>query len=250
MNRLQNKVAIITGAAGGMGAAEAKLFAQEGAKVLATDVQEDKLKNWVQAAKAEGLAIDWIHHDVTSESDWKKVTDKAFSLFGRIDILVNNAGVYPGFVDCEQTTKQLWDKVIAINLTGPFLGCKECIQHIRKSGGGSIVNVASIAGLVGGNGTAYSSSKGGLMLLTKDLAVTLAKDNIRVNAICPGGVLTPMTENLVTQPGMDELIKNMSPQGRMANAIEIAWGALYLASDESSFMTGAELTIDGGAVAR
>ena len=127
MDRLKNKVAIVTGAAGGMGAAEARLFAQEGAKVLATDIQEEKLQTWVSKAKAEGLAIEWNTHDVTSETDWKKVTEKALSLFGRINVLVNNAGVYPGFVDCEQTTKQLWDKIIAINLTGPFLGCKECI---------------------------------------------------------------------------------------------------------------------------
>jgi len=250
MTRLKGKVAIITGAAGGMGAAEAKLFAQEGAKVMATDIQEDKLKTWVEKEKANGLAIDYVIHDVTSESDWNKVVDKTLALYGRIDILVNNAGVFPGFLSCEETTKAQWDKIIAINLTGPFLGCQVCIPHLRKAGGGSIVNIASIAGLVGGNGVAYSSSKGGLLLLTKDLAVTLAKDNIRVNAICPGAVLTPMTEDLLKQPELKETIKNMSPQGRVAEAIEIAWGALYLASDESSFMTGAEITIDGGAVAR
>jgi cyclopentanol dehydrogenase len=250
MARLKDKVAIITGAAGGMGAAEAKLFAQEGAKVMATDVQEERLKAWVQKEKATGLNIDYVIHDVTSESDWKKVVDKTLSLHGRIDILVNNAGVFPGFMSCEETTKAQWDKIIAINLTGPFLGCQACIPHLRKAGGGSIVNIASIAGLVGGNGTAYSSSKGGLRLLTKDLAVTLAKDKIRVNTICPGAVLTPMTKDLLSQPEMEETIKNMSPQGRVADAIEIAWGALYLASDESSFMTGADITIDGGAVAR
>jgi len=250
MERLKNKITIITGAAGGMGAAEAKLFAQEGAKVIATDIQEDKLKLWVELAKKEGLSIDYIKHNVTSQSDWQKVVDLALSLYGRIDVLVNNAGIYPGFVDIENTSIDLWGKVIAINLTGPFLGCKVCIPHMRNAGGGSIVNIASIAGLVGGNGTAYSSSKGGLRLLTKDLAVTLAKDKIRVNAICPGGVLTPMTEEMVSSPEMKEMIANTSPQGRMADAMEIAWGALYLASDESSFMTGADMAIDGGAVAR
>ncbi|HEY6504893.1 MAG TPA: glucose 1-dehydrogenase [Chitinophagaceae bacterium] len=250
MARLKDKVAIITGAAGGMGAAEARLFAQEGAKVVATDMQEEKLKAWVQKEKANGLSIDHIMHDVTSESDWNKVVDKTLSLYGRIDILVNNAGIFPGFMSCEETTNAQWDKTIAINLTGPFLGCRACVPHMRKAGGGSIVNIASIAGLVGGNGVAYSSSKGGLLLLTKDLAVTLAKDKIRVNAICPGAVLTPMTDNILEQPEMKETIKNMSPQGRIADAMEIAWGALYLASDESSFMTGADITIDGGAVAR
>ncbi|MBX9781751.1 MAG: glucose 1-dehydrogenase [Chitinophagaceae bacterium] len=250
MNRLKNKVAIVTGAAGGMGAAEAKLFAEEGAKVMATDNRETKLKAWVQAAKADGLQMEYAVHDITNNEDWKTIISKTISLFGKLDILVNNAGIYPGFTDCEQTTKELWDKVIAVNLTGSFLGCKNCIPVIKKNGGGSIINIASIAGLVGGNGAAYSASKGGLIMLTKDIAVTFAKDNIRANAICPGGVLTPMTEDLIKAPGMDEIVKNMSPQGRMANPMEIAWAALYLASDESSFMTGAEMVIDGGAVAR
>lgn len=250
MDRLKNKVAIVTGAAGGMGATIAKLFAQEGAKVMATDIQADKLKAWVQKAKADGLEIDYAIHDVSNETDWKQVAEKTVAAFGKIDILVNNAGIFPGFTDCEQTSQELWDKVIAINLTGPFIGCKTCIPYMKKNGGGNIVNIASIAGLVGGNGVAYSSSKGGLLLLTKDIAATFAKDSIRSNAICPGGVLTPMTEDLVKIPGMMENIKNMSPQGRMADPVEIANGALYLASDESPFMTGAHITIDGGAVAR
>lgn len=250
MKRLSEKVAIITGAAGGMGAVEAKLFASEGAKVIATDSNEEKLKSWVIAAKAEGLAIEYMKHNVTSESDWKKVADKAIQLFGRLDILVNNAGIYPGYVDCENTSIELWGKVLSINLTGPFIGCKICIPYMRMSGGGSIVNVASIAGIVGGNGAAYSSSKGGLVLFGKDLAVSLAKDKIRVNTICPGGVLTPMTEAFMNGPDMEQMIKLMSPQGRMANPMEIATGALFLASDESTFMTGTEFIMDGGLVAR
>ncbi len=250
MKRLSDKVAIVTGAAGGMGAVEAKLFAKEGAKVIATDSNEEKLKIWVTAARAEGLEIEYMKHHVTSESDWKKVADKAMQLFGRLDILVNNAGIYPGFVDCENTSIELWGNILAVNLTGPFIGCKICIPYLRLSGGGSIINVASIAGVVGGNGSAYSASKGGLVLFSKDLAVTLAKDKIRVNTICPGGVLTPMTEGLMKATGMEELIKQMSPQGRMADPIEIATGALFLASDESSFMTGADLVMDGGLVAR
>lgn len=250
MNRLKNKTALVTGAAAGMGASIAKLFAEEGAKVMATDIQEDKLKICVQKAKEDGLSIEYAVHDVSSETSWKQVAEKTNALFGRIDILVNNAGIFPGFADCEQTTKELWDKVIAINLTGPFLGCHTCIPYMKKNGTGNIVNIASIAGIVGGNGAAYSSSKGGLMQLTKDIAVAFAKDNIRANGICPGGVLTPMTEDLVKMPGMMENIKGMSPQGRMAMPVEIALGALYLASDESPFMTGAHLIIDGGAVAR
>lgn len=250
MKRLSEKVAIVTGAAGGMGAVEAKLFAKEGAKVLATDSNEDKLKSWVVAAKAEGLDIAYMKHNVTSESDWQKVADKAMELYGRLDILVNNAGIYPGFVDCENTSIELWGKIISINLTGPFIGCKTCIPYMRLSGGGSIINVASIAGIIGGNGSAYSSSKGGLVLFSKDLAVELAKDKIRVNTICPGFVLTPMTEDLLKVSGMEDTIKQSSPQGRVAEPFEIATGALFLASDESSFMTGTDLVMDGGLVAR
>lgn len=250
MKRLKDKVVIITGAAGGMGAAEAKLFAQEGAKVMATDNNVELLKEWVLNAQLEGLNISYLKLDVTSQSDWDQVAVKTVELFGKIDILINNAGIYPGFVNCESTTMELWNKVMATNITGPFIGCKTIIPFLRNSGSGAIVNIASIAGLVGGNGTAYSSSKGALCLLSKDLAVELAKDNIRVNTICPGGILTPMTEALLKSPEMSDMIKNMSPQGRIADPIEIAWGALYLASDEASFVTGTELVIDGGSVCR
>jgi cyclopentanol dehydrogenase len=250
MKRLQGKVAIITGAAGGMGAAEAKLFAEEGAHVIATDIQEEKLALWVNHAKKAGLSIEYIAHDVTSCNDWQKVIDKAIAIFGRINILVNNAGIYPGFTTCETTTKELWDKVIAINLTGPFIGSQLCVPHMRNAGGGSIINISSIAGLVGGNGPAYTASKGGLRLLTKDMAVEFAKDNIRVNSIHPGGVLTPMTEDIMKTNTGKEIMKTLCPLGRIGNAMEIAFAALYLASDESTYTTGAELTIDGGLVAR
>lgn len=245
-----NKVAIVTGAAGGMGAAEAKLFAEEGARVMATDVQEEKLKLWVEKAKADGLSIEWIAHDVTSESDWQKVIDKTVTLFGGIDILINNAGVYPAGATTANTTREQWDRILAINLTGPFLGAKLCISHMQQRKGGSIVNISSIAGIVGGNGPAYTASKGALRLLTKDMSVEFAKDNIRVNSIHPGGVLTPMTEAIMEAPQAQELMKNMCPLGRIGQSMEIAFGALYLASDESTYTTGAELIIDGGLTAR
>ncbi len=250
MKRLQDKVAIVTGAAGGMGAAEARLFAEEGAHVIATDIQGEKLALWVEDAAASGLSITHITHDVTSQADWERVIARAITLHGRIDVLINNAGIYPGPATAESTTKETWDRVIAINLTGPFLGCKLCAPYMKKAGKGSIVNISSIAGLIGGNGPAYSSSKGGLTLLTKDLAVELAKDNIRVNSIHPGGVLTPMTEGIMDVAGADEMMKAMYPMSKIGNSMEVAYGALYLASDESTYTTGAELVIDGGLVAR
>ena len=250
MNRLKNKVAIVTGAAGGMGATEAKLFAQEGANVLATDTQEDKLKAWVEEAKKEGLSIDWAVHDVTSRISWQAVVDKAISLHGKINVLVNNAGVYPPGATLENTPQELWDKIIAINLTGPFIGMQLCIPHMKNAGSGSVVNISSIAGMVGGNGAAYTASKGGLRLLTKDSAVEFAKDNIRVNSIHPGGVLTPMTDFIATMENRDEVEKSMCPMQRIGQSIEIAYGALYLACDESTYTTGAELVIDGGMIAR
>ena len=250
MDRLNNKVAIVTGAAGGMGAEEARLFAAEGAQVMATDRQPEKLEKWVAEAKASGLKIECMAHDVTSEDDWRKVVEKTIALYGKIDILVNNAGVFPPGATTDNTSLADWQKVLAINLTGPFLGVKAVVPHMRKNGGGSIVNVASIAGMVGGNGPAYTASKGGLRLLTKDMAIEFARDKIRVNSLHPGGVKTPMTAFFTSMPNADELVKNSCPQGRMAEALELAYGALFLASDESSFMTGAELVIDGGLIAR
>ncbi|MGN6568719.1 MAG: SDR family NAD(P)-dependent oxidoreductase [Flavipsychrobacter sp.] len=250
MKRLQNKVAIVTGAAGGMGATEAKLFAEEGAKVMATDMQEDKLRTWVEKAKVDGLEIEYSFHDVASKASWDRIVAKTLELFGHIDILINNAGIYPAGENLENTTEAMWNKVLAINLTGPFLGTQMVVPYMKKAGKGSIVNIDSIAGLVGGNGPAYTASKGGLRLLTKDNAVELAKFNIRVNSIHPGGVLTPMTESILTTPDSDQLIKNICPMERIGQPLEIAYGALYLASDEASYVTGAELTIDGGLVAR
>jgi len=250
MDRLKNKVAIITGAAGGMGEAMARLFATEGAKVLATDIQEEKLGRWVSAAQKEGSAIQFLKHDISSEADWQKIIDKSLQLFGKVDILINNAGVFPPGATMGNTSLEQWHKLLSINLDGAFIGTKLCVPFMQKAGGGSIVNISSIAGLVGGNGPAYTTSKGALRLLTKDNAVELAKDNIRVNSIHPGGVLTPMTEFLVNVEGSEDLIKNMCPMGRIGTAMEIAYGALYLASDEASYVTGAELVIDGGLVAR
>lgn len=252
MNRLSDKVAIVTGAAGGMGEAIARLFAAEGAAVLATDIQFDKMNAWVQDAQNKGMAIECIKHDVADASDWYTVITTALTTFGKLDILINNAGVYQPLENTENTSLERWNQLMAINLTSAFLGAKAALPHLKKSGKGSIVNISSIAGMVGGNGAPYSASKAGMRLLTKDQAVEFAPFNIRVNSIHPGGVLTPMTEHLMpSDPAQFEgMMKMMCPLGRIGTANEIAYGALFLASDESSYVTGAELVIDGGMTAR
>lgn len=250
MNRLKDKVAIITGAADGMGKAEALLFAEQGAKVLATDIQIDKLKDWVTNVQAGGLNIDYALHDVRLRENWEEIAEYAVRKFGGIDILVNNAGIYPPGATTENTTDILWDKVIATNLTSAFIGAQVCLPHLRKSGKGSIIHISSIAGLVGGNGAAYSASKGGLRMLAKDQAVEFAPYNIRVNSIHPGGVLTPMTDFIVATDAGKEMLKALCPMGRIGNSIEVANATLFLASDEASYITGAELVVDGGLVAR
>lgn len=250
MNRLSNKVAIVTGAAGGMGKAIAELFAQEGAKVMATDIQEDKIKSWVHEAQANGAGIQYMSHNVASEHDWQTVVNETVKAFGKIDILINNAGVYPPGATSESTSVADWEKIFGINATSVFVGTKLCLPSMKAAGGGSVVNISSIAGIVGGNGPAYSASKAAVRILTKDQAVELAKYKIRVNSIHPGGVLTPMTEFLSTMEGADDTMHNMCPLGRIGNVMEIAYGALYLASDESSYTTGIELIIDGGLTAR
>jgi NAD(P)-dependent dehydrogenase (short-subunit alcohol dehydrogenase family) len=250
MNRLSNKSVIITGAAGGMGKEEALLFAKEGANVIATDVNYDALHEWVQEARSQGWIIEDMKHDVTSQMDWSNVVDQCISSFGKIDVLLNNAGVISTYRTIEDTTEDEWKRIIDINMMGPFLGCKAVLPFMKINGSGSVINVASIAGVVGGYGPAYCASKAGVRLLTKDMALELSKYNIRVNALVPGVVLTPMTEVALEDPDVHAMLKSMSAQGRIAAPIEIANGALFLASDESSFMTGADLVIDGGYLAK
>ena len=251
MKRLENKVVIITGAAGGIGKTKAMIFAEEGARVMATDNQIDKLEEWVIAFnKKEKLEIKYVSHDVSSQKDWHKVINKTIELYGHINVLVNNAGIFPPFLDAENTDKETWDKVISVDLTGVFLGCKAVIPHMKKIGGGSIINISSIAGMGGGAGVAYSTSKGGVRLITKDLAVEYGRNNIRVNSIMPGAIITPMTENLLKDNKISQSLKEMSALGRVGRPKEIAYGALFLASDESSFVTGSDLVIDGGCLAK
>lgn len=249
MKRLENKVAVITGAASGMGAVEAALFAAEGAKVFATDIQEAKLKKLVDDIHAAGGDAEYMIHDVASEKDWKAVVAGTISVFGKIDILINNAGITGNmFVPIEEALVEDFEKLIQVNLTSQYIGIKLVAPLMRKNGGGSIVNISSVAGLSGGAGAnGYTASKGGSRLLAKGAAVSLAKDNIRVNSVHPGGIETDMLQG--TTEEFKKLNKDFTPLGRTGRPEEVALAVLFLASDEASFITGAELAIDGGASA-
>ncbi len=246
MRKLEGKAAIITGAAGGIGKATAKLFASEGASVLATDIQIAMLEEWT---KGSSPAVVGFRHDVASAEDWKKVVETAVLLFGKIDILVNNAGIFHAGITTENCSEEEWRRFLDINLSGPFLGVKAALPFLKVQGG-SIVNVASIAAMVGGNGPAYSASKGGLRMLSRDMAIEFVSFGIRVNSLYPGGVLTPMTEGLVQGPEGKAMIENSCPMKRLASPEEMANAILYLASDDSSFATGSELVVDGGLTSR
>jgi NAD(P)-dependent dehydrogenase (short-subunit alcohol dehydrogenase family) len=250
MGRLDNKVAIITGAAGGMGKADALLFAQEGAKVAITDLQEDKIKDVVAEIEALGGEAIGFKHNVASEEDWVRVVDETVQKFGKIDILVNNAGVSNAtpFMDL---TVEGWEKTMSINVTSIFLGQKYVIPHMIEAGGGSIVNISSIAGLTGGSGAGpYTASKGAVRMLTKATAVDFAKHNIRCNSVHPGYIETPMTVDLFKDEQMMQWFQSQTPLPRLGKAEDIARGVLFLASDESSYITGVELPIDGGYFAK
>lgn len=249
--RLANKVALITGGARGQGAVEAKLFATEGAYVVICDILDEEGKRIESEINNTGASSLFAHLDVTDESEWQNVIATTLNSFGKLDILVNNAGIYK-WAQVEETTSELWDQTMDINAKGVFLGTKHAIPAMRNSGGGSIVNISSVAGLIGSaNAAAYGASKGAVRLLTKSTAIQYAKDGIRANSVHPGIIDTPMTTpNLLATQEARDRSASRHPLGRVGTSEDVAYGVLFLASDESSFMTGSELVIDGGLTAQ
>ena len=254
MGRLDNKVAIVTGGASnpGLGHATAHRFAEEGAKVVVTDIDmKNGEKTVSEILEKKGEAI-FIEHDVTSPKDWEKVVSTTVEKYGKIDILVNNAGIAI-IKPFEEISEEDWDKQLNVNLKSVFLGCKSVISHMREAHSGSLINVSSIAGQVGlSNCTAYSASKGGVRLLTKTLAVEYGPHNVRCNSIHPGYMRTNMNDpDVVARRDRNSNDLTISiPLGRMGEALDIADCAVYLASDESNYVTGSEFNVDAGYTAR
>ncbi len=251
MGRLDGKVALISGGARGQGAAEAKLFTYEGAKVVFGDILDEEGRQVEAEIRAQGGTATYIHLDVTSEAAWQHAVATAESTYGKLDILVNNAGItIPGSI--EDYTEDDWERTMAVNMKGVFMGVKHAIPAMRRAGGGSIVNISSGAGIAPPPGTsgAYAASKGGVRLFSKATAVQHAADQIRCNSLHPGPIDTPMIRGSHRDDAFLETMIRRVPLGKLGTVDDIAYGVLYLASDESSYVTGAELVIDGGRTAQ
>lgn len=247
--RLSGKTAIVTGGASGIGEACSRLFVEHGAKVVIGDIDEAKGK--ALEKELGGNAV-FRRLDATSESNWQEVVDETMTLWSRLDIVVNNAGMSGarGRPPVEDTILENWDTVFAVNSTGVMLGTRAAIPAMRRNGGGSVINVSSIFGIVGSPaGAAYHASKGAARTFSKAAAVQCAKDNIRVNSVHPGFTDTPMTLDIHSDPEIHKRRVDMTPLGRLGKPNDIAYGILYLASDEAAWVTGTELVIDGGEIA-
>ncbi len=248
--RLANKVILVTGAASGMGRVATKIFAEQGAKIIATDINGDSLKEAVaEAGETHRDAILPLVGDVVDSDDVKSWIDQGVERFGKVNVLYNNPGIMPGEdTSVVATPEETWERTLDVNLKSVFLCCKHGIPALLAAGGGSIVNIASFVALLGCTvpQDAYTASKGGVLSLTKSLAVQYGRQGIRANAICPGPVLTPLLETLF--PNEEERLKRLNriPMGRFGRAEDIVWAGVFLASDESSWMTGTTFVVDGG----
>jgi 3(or 17)beta-hydroxysteroid dehydrogenase len=255
MDRVKDKVAIITGAASGLGEADALLLAREGAKVVVADIDVVKGKKVVAKIIREGGESIFAKHDVTNEKDWTNVIEKTLSWFGKLDILVNNAGIQI-IKEVEKLSLEEWHRLMSVNLDGVFLGTKHAIRAMKGNGGGSIINMSSAVGIVGtlDNTSAYCASKGGVRLFTKAVALECSKAgrnyNIRVNSVHPGVIETPLIAAMARNKAVKERLETNHPIGFLGKPIDVAYAVLYLASDESRLVTGAEMVIDGGWTAR
>ena len=249
-SRLKNKVAIITGAAKGQGEFEAQLFANEGATVVLCDIDVEACGRTAEEISSSGGNAVAMTLDVTSESDWMGAIEQTIEFFGRVDILVNNAGIYSR-VPIENTSVEEFDHILAVNLRGVFLGTKHIIPAMRASGGGSIINISSTAGIVGNVGSgAYGASKGGVRSFTKYTAIQHASEGIRANSVHPGPIDTDMISDTLSTAEGRKSTESRIPMGRVGSNEDVAMGVLFLATDESSYMTGSELVIDGGMTAQ
>jgi cyclopentanol dehydrogenase len=251
MGKLDGKVALISGGARGQGAAEAKTFATEGAKVVFGDVRDEEGKQVEADIRATGGEAVYVHLDVTSEADWQRAVQEAVNRYGKLNILVNNAGIIIPRVPIEERTADEWDQVMAVNAKGVFLGTKYAIPAMRQAGGGAIVNISSIAGIGQAlhQEPAYAASKAAVRMFTKVTATQHAKDRIRCNSVHPGPIDTAMLHSAMPEPQVLDQRLGRVALGRMGTIAEIVSGVLYLASDEASYVTGSELVIDGGALA-
>ncbi|MBT5476124.1 MAG: glucose 1-dehydrogenase [Chloroflexi bacterium] len=251
-NRLEGKTVIVTGGASGIGESTSCLFVEQGARVVIADIDDAKGNALEAELNQNGEVAMYRKLDVTQESQWVEVVEETIAKWGRLDILVNNAGMSgaKGRATVEDTIVQNWDAVFAVNSTAVMLGTKTAIPAMRKNGGGSVVNVSSIFGIVGSPmGAAYHASKGAARTFSKAAAVQYAPDNIRVNSVHPGFTDTPMTLDIHSQKEIRDARLAMTPMGRLGLPIDIAYGILYLASDEAVWVTGTELVIDGGEIA-
>ena len=251
MGRLEGKAALISGGAQGQGESEVRLFAKEGAKIVFGDIIDAKGKKVEAEINEAGGVAKYVHLDVKDENDWNSAAKLLSKLYGKLDILVNNAGIAMAGKNLEEVTREEWDRIQEVNSKGVFLGVKAALPYMKASGGGSIVNISSMAGIVGVPGiSAYTASKGAVRLLTKSIAIEYGAHNIRCNSVHPGYIETEMISGLLAN---SEAMTNrlaITPLGIFATAHDVALSVLYLASDESRYVTGSELVIDGGITAQ